>query len=179
MCKCVKLIEDYHTRVCEFNWKWSRILEIIEIKCVQRIIYSSMELANVLNVKPESESVIEYDTWKALFNVKLTTNQTRHRRRYLKLNFSTRCSILLWCQLKKGSSDWINTRKLGVSCARLANYRIKLFRGTPFRHSVEVNFSFAANIEGNFLCDELVSTHTFVNKIKSPTTLNILKLTKK
>jgi len=35
-----------------------------------------MEIANVLKIKPKPESVKEYDTWKAIFIVKLfTTNQ--------------------------------------------------------------------------------------------------------
>jgi len=42
-----------------------------------------------------------------------------------------------------------------------------------------LTFWFNADFEGDFLCDEIISIHTFVNKIKNPTTLNILKLTKK
>jgi len=34
-----------------------------------------MELANVLIIKPEPESVKEYDTLKTIFIAKLTTNQ--------------------------------------------------------------------------------------------------------
>jgi len=62
-----------------------------------------MELANVLIVKPEPESVKEYDTLKTIFIAKLTTNQIWQRRRNLKLNFSTSYCIRLWCQLKQGS----------------------------------------------------------------------------
>jgi len=44
---------------------------------------------------------------------------------------------------------------------------------------LRLTFWFNADIEGDILCDEIISIHTFMNKIKNPTTLNILKGTKK
>jgi hypothetical protein len=44
---------------------------------------------------------------------------------------------------------------------------------------LRLTFWFNADMEGDFLCEEIISIHTFMNKIKNPTTLNILKLKKK